>query len=202
MRSVLLIVMLLAATTAIAQTDKPQQDEAQVEMRLKQELEKMRIQQELNACPVSMYAHQQGDPVAMWTTSLEDANKFPYKSDGRTLMPHTGVHVNLNAQRRAIKQVELVVSFMPPGTRVLPVTGSQFQSDQKAPASEAQKNFELYADDATGLKLSGNLLLGPVADITRVTLVGIHYADGGSWTAPAHNSCSIKPSLYMPVDAK
>jgi len=190
MRPVLIAFTLLAATTATvsAQTDKSQEDRTRAEMRL---------QQELYGCPVGITAQHQGSPAAIWTTSLEDANKSA--TELRAL--HSGVHVDLNAPHKEIKQVELVVFFLPPGTRALPVAGSQF-TPSSVPAAETSKRFSLVSGNTPTHQLDGDLLLGPVASVTRVSLMHVTYSDSSEWNAHSSATCSIKPSLYMPVQTK
>ena len=189
MRPVLIAFTLLAATTATvsAQTDKSQEDRTRAEMRL---------QQELYGCPVGITAQHQGSPAAIWTTSLEDSHKSPTE----LAKMHSGVHVDLAARTKAIKSVDLAVFYLSPGSRVLPVTGSQFAPSSVAP-SETSKNFSLFAGSASR-RLDGDLLLGPVASVTRVSLMHVTYSDSSEWNAHSSATCSIKPSLYMPVQTK
>jgi len=189
MRPALITLVLLLATTAFAQTDKTQQAQTDKAMQGLRAIE-------LAACPVGIFARHQGSPAALWTTSLEDQHKST--AELKTL--HTGVHVDLNAPHKEIKQAELDVFFLPPGVRALPVKGSQFAPSQN-PAPETHKNFSLAAGSASH-RLDGDLLLGPVASITHVSLMHVIYSDGTEWTAPTASSCSVKPSLYMPVQAK
>jgi len=187
MRFTIVAIALLTATIAFAQTAPKTEQEARAQLELI----------ERNACPVGIAARQQGSPVAIWTTSLEDSSKPPTA----IAKMHTGVHVDLAARTKAIKSVDLAVFYLPPGTRMLPVTGSQFAPSQN-PAPEAHKNFSLAAGSAS-LRLDGDLLLGPVATITHVNLMHVSYADGSEWNAPVPgSSCSVKPSLFMPVHTK
>jgi hypothetical protein len=195
MRPILIALILLTATTTFAQTDKTQEDKARAG--LKAQEDKMRLQQELHGCPVGFTAQHQGSPAAIWTTSLEDANK----SAAELKKLHSGVHVDLHAPHKEIKQAELAVFFLPPGTRALPVTGSQFAASPE-PASEMHKNFSLVSGKDPSHQLDGDLLLGPVASITHIKLLHVIYSDGTEWKAHNSDTCSIKPSLYMPVDAK
>jgi hypothetical protein len=194
MRPVFLTLLLLGATTAFAQTGKTN-DQAQEETRLQDQLrEAIRLQQELG-CPVGITVHRQGSPAAIWTTSLEDANR----PAGELKAQRSGVHVNLNASQKEIKQAELAVFFLPSGTRTLLVKGSQFASSP-AP-SETSKNFSLAAGSASH-RLDADLLLGPVSSITHISLMHVIYTDGSEWTAHNSASCSRKLSLYMPVGTK
>jgi hypothetical protein len=147
-------------------------------------------------CPVGISARHQGSPAAIWTTSLEDQNK----SAAELKALHTGVHVHLDAPHKEIKQAELDVFFLPPGTRALPVKGSQF-APSSAPPPETHKNFSLATNSASH-RLDGDLLLGPVASVTHISLMRLTYTDGTEWSAHSPTSCSVKPSLFMPVQAK
>ena len=195
MRPVFLTLILLGATTIFAQIAKTN-DQVQEETRLKAQLEEQMRLQSVHGCPVGITAQHQGSPAAIWTTSLEDANK-----PGTELKtPHSGVHVDLNAPHKEIKQAELAVFFLPPGTRVLPATASQFTSSS-APAPETSKNFSLVAGSAAH-RLDGDLLLGPVASVTHVSLMRVIYTDGTEWKAHSSNTCSIEPSHFMRVESK
>jgi len=195
MRSVLICLAMLAGTTAFAQTDKTT-DRAQVEIRLKQELENLRIQHALTSCPVGITAQHQGSPAAIWTASLEDSHRSPTE----LAKLHTGIHVNLAARNKALKSVELAVFYLPSGPRVLPVTGSPSAASSGAP-KEASKNFSLITGSSSH-QLDGDLLLGPVASITRVTLMHVTYADGSEWNPPAAGACSVQPSPFMLVTSR
>jgi hypothetical protein len=92
------------------------------------------------------------------------------------------------------------VFFLPTGTRVMPVTGSQFAASPAA-RPETSKKFSLTTSSASH-RLDGDLLLGPVASISHVSLMHIIYSDGSEWNAPNTSTCSREPSKYMPVDAK
>jgi hypothetical protein len=185
MRFTLFAAALLAATATVAQTPTP----ATVTQTVSGTVS-------LSGCPVGITARQQGSPAAIWTTSLEDQ----HKSAAELKALHIGVHVDLNATRKEIKQAELAVFFLPPGTRALPVTGSQF-AQSSSPAPETSKNFSLVAGSASHL-LNGDLLLGPVASVTHISLMHVIYSDGSEWKAHSSNSCSIEPSHFMPVGAK
>jgi len=183
MRPVLIALTLLASTAGFAQT-APAKVQAQIAPPI--------------GCPVGITARHQGSPAAIWTTSLEDQNK-----SAAELKPlHSGVHVDLNAQHKEIKQAELDVFFLPPGTRALPVKGSQFAPTSAPPPAETHKNFSLVAGKAASPKLDGDLLLGPVASVTHISLMHVTYTDGTEWTAHSSTSCSVKPSLFMPVETK
>jgi hypothetical protein len=140
-------------------------------------------------CPVHLFTHQQGDPATVWITSFEDARNAEPNSQ------HSGLHVDLNAATKAIKQVELAVSFLPPGTRVLPIAG-QYRAE-RTPAPEAKKTFTIAAKNSASLQLAADLLIGPAAAITRVKLLRVDYADGTAWQA---NTCSVEPSRLLRID--
>jgi len=186
MRPVLIALTLIVATAALAQAPTHAVVKADTFSMVPVE-----------GCPVGITAHHQGSPAAIWTTSLEDANK----SADQLKSLHSGVHVDLNAPHKEIKQAELAVFFLPPGMRVLPVTGSQF-APSSAPAAETSKNFSLVADKSASHRLDGDLLLGPVASVTHISLMHIVYTDGTEWTAHSSATCSREPSKFMPVDAR
>ena len=148
-------------------------------------------------CPVGITARQQGSPAAIWTTSLEDSHK---SSDDLKAL-HSGVHVDLNAPHKEIKQAELAVFFLPAGARALPVTASQF-APSSTPAPETHKNFSLVAGKTASSQLDGDLLLGPVASITHISLMHVIYTDGTEWKAHSSHTCRVEPSMFMPVQAK
>jgi hypothetical protein len=146
----------------------------------------------LPACSVGMAAHAQGAGVTLWTTSLED-------QASKVQQPDSGVHVVVSARepKQTIRELTLRVTFLPPGLRVLPTDTIAPTSDR----SETTRTFHLTARDGAALKLTGNLLLGRVAGITRVAVQRIEFADGTAWNAPTANPCSITPSGLLLVNA-
>jgi hypothetical protein len=146
-------------------------------------------------CPVGMTVEQQGWGRVEWTISLEDKGKPEVA--GRP--GNAGVRVKLKASKdRGMSQVELAVYYIAPGARVLPVpeTGSASK-----PASELKKTFVLSAGDSSAPELGGSLLVGDTAGITRVQLMRVTYSDGGLWKTSG-SGCSVKPSLFIPVQPR
>ena len=138
-------------------------------------------------CPGTLTARHQGGPVVHWTLAREDQYKPDAKASG-----HAGLHVAL-ASPKAVRQIELAVEFVPPGARVSPVDLAKPHKQR-----EQSSTFDLSSPDGAKT-VAGDLLLGPVFKIKRVRLLRVQYADGSSWQSP---SCSVVPSLYMPVAAK
>jgi hypothetical protein len=141
-----------------------------------------------------MFAQRRDSGQTLWTTSFEDENK-PQKV--KPLQPgNTGVHVELDSHDKAvIRQVELAVYFVAPGTRALPVASTG------APA-DLRKTFNLSADNGASLKLRADLLVGPAGGITRVHVLSIDYTDGTSWHAKSDSACSVEPSRFILVNAR
>lgn len=138
-------------------------------------------------CPGSLTARHQGGPVVHWTLAREDQYRPDAKASG-----HAGLHVAL-ASPKAVRQIELAIDFVPPGARVSPVDLAELDNRR-----EQSRTFDLSSSD-DARTVDGDLLLGPVFKITRVRLLSVKYADGSSWQS---RSCSVVPSLYMPVVAK
>ena len=139
-------------------------------------------------CPVSMTVQQQGWGKVEWTVSQEDARA----AQGVKRTPSgAGVNVALKATSgRALSHVGLVVYYLEPRGRVLPVPKGG------GAMPEMKKSFDLSADRGSAGEISGSLLVGAAAGITRVQLMSVKYADGEAWSG---SGCSVKPSLYMPV---
>jgi hypothetical protein len=145
-------------------------------------------------CPVGMFAQRRDSGQTLWITSFEDEHQSQKLNPSKP--GNTGVHVFLSSHGKAtIRQVEIAVYYVAPGTRVLPVS-----SDNTPP--DPRKTFNLSAENGAALKLAGDLLLGPVAGITRVHLVSIDYTDGTSWHAARESACSIEPSRLLLVNAR
>jgi hypothetical protein len=183
MRFTLFVLPLLAASPVFAQTQTETQLQAQLEV------QKAAVIQ--SSCPVGMFAQRRDSGQTLWITSFEDEHQ-PQKID--PLKPgNTGVHVFLSSHGKAtISQVEIAVYYVSPGARTLPVAADGTPAD-------LHKTFNLSAENGAALKLAGDLLLGPVAGITRVHLVSIDYADGTSWHA-TESACSVEPSRFILVD--
>jgi hypothetical protein len=189
MRPTFFALFLLAATPAFAQNQIPPQPPITATTpALPPDLHII-----LPNCPVGMSAQQRGAAQTLWTISLEDAGQPQNEQAARS--SNAGVHVELHSGKSTIRQVELEVYFVAPGARVVPVT------EDPAPV-DLKKTFHLSAQDGATLKLAGDLLVGPAAGITRVRLLSIDYADGTTWHANAHSTCSVEPSRFMLVNAR
>jgi hypothetical protein len=145
-------------------------------------------------CPVGMFAERRDSGQTLWITSFEDEHQSQKLNPSKP--GNTGVHVDLNSHGKAtIRQVEVAVYYVAPGTRALPVTSDGTSADLR-------KTFSLSAENGAALKLAGDLLIGPAAGITRVHLVSIEYADGTSWHAATDNACSVEPSRFVLVGTR
>ena len=138
-------------------------------------------------CPGRLTARPQGGPQVQWTLAREDQYKPGEKPSG-----HAGLHVAL-ASGKAVRQIELAVHFIPPGAHISPL-----EAEKAGKQHEDSKTFELNSSKNVKT-IEGDLLLGPVFKITRVRLLTVQYADGSSWHGKP-DSCSVEPSLYMPVE--
>lgn len=143
-------------------------------------------------CPGQLIAQRQPTTgTTVWTIALEDKDK----KDAAYAAGSIGLHVLLAETKNPARSVELSVSYLPRGLRVTPVP-EDAKNDQ-----ELKKSFVLSAED--GQRVEGDLLVGPAAaTITRVHLSSVTFQDGSVWRAPDDAACSVKPSLYMPVEAK
>ena len=143
----------------------------------------------LGQCPVGITVEQQGWGRIEWTVSQEDL-RTP-QNEIKKPSGKSGVNVALKAPAgKALSRAELVVYYLEPRGRVLSVPESE------APAPEQKKTFDLSAEGGSAGKISGSLLVGAAAGITRVQLMSVRYANGEEWSG---SGCSAKPSLYMPV---
>jgi len=143
-------------------------------------------------CPVGLSAQQRASAQTLWTISLEDSVRPQSPASMRSI--NTGIHVELRARGTAsIRQAELTVDFVAPGTHALPVGDSGMPPTRK-------KTFNLTAEGGVSLNLTGDLLVGPAAGITRVHLASLTYADGSTWQADANRPCSVEPSHFLLVD--
>jgi len=150
-------------------------------------------------CPVGLMAQRRDDGQTMWVVSLEDEAK---PNHATTPKPGSaGVRVSLTASERStIRQAELAVYFVPPGTRVLPVNQySQYPPKlPKAPA-EQKKTFHVAASDDNSQQLTADLLVGPASGITHIHILSMNYADGTTWTAPNKTACTVEPNGLLLV---
>jgi hypothetical protein len=146
-------------------------------------------------CPVGMTAQREAFGRTEWIVSLEDSRDPAITAARRTA--NTGVYLELNAHKsKPLSQVKVAVDFAQYKSGVMPA------ETKVTPSPETQKTFDLSAGGGSASELSGSLLLGQPVFVTRVHLLGITYADGSKWQPAAGSSCSIKPSLYMPVDSR
>jgi hypothetical protein len=144
-------------------------------------------------CPGALRAqHQATSGYAMWTVALEDKDRDGQAQKARG----PGLHVEFDGVKDKVKALELSVSYLPVGSRVLPVEPGM---DSKS-AKESKKTFVLQQEAAR--QVDAELLVGPAATITRVHLVSATFADGSVWRASSEDVCSVAPALYMAVEAK
>jgi hypothetical protein len=147
-----------------------------------------------NACPVGMAAQRSNTgQLLTWTVSLEDSPQAPKALAARTASAALHVQLNAHDHTTSLRQVELAVYYVAPGSRLLPI-------ETTAPPADLKKTFDLAADGGASLQLTANLLIGPASNITRVHLLSITYADGTSWTAASDTICSIEPNRFLRVD--
>jgi hypothetical protein len=145
-------------------------------------------------CPGQLKARTAttGAGTVLWTTALEDKDKKdPSKAPGSM-----GVHVEFEGVRVEARSVELRVSYLSPGMRVMPVTpGTSAKEPQ-----ELKKTFALAAEDKD--RVEGDLMVGPASMIKDVHLISVTFADGSVWRAPNDSACTIEPNRVLPVDTK
>jgi len=148
-----------------------------------------------STCPVGMTAQREAFGRTEWVVALEDSRDPAITAAHRAA--NTGVFVELNAHKvKPISKVKVAVDFEQYKSGIMPA------ETKITPSPDTQKTFDLSATGGSASRLSGSLLLGSPVFITRVRLLGITYADGSTWQPAAGSACSIKPSLYMPVDAR
>lgn len=154
------------------------------------------------ACPVSMMAQRRDTGQTMWIVSLEDQSNPRHAT---TATPGSaGVHVSLTAPEKSpIRQADLAVYFVPPGTRALPVYNQYSPYPRKAPKppAERKKTFHIPASDGASLDLTADLLVGPASGITHIHILSLDYADGATWTAPNNAACTVEPDGLLLVGA-
>jgi hypothetical protein len=143
-------------------------------------------------CPGALRAQHQPVGPTMWTAALEDKG---HDSQAQKVKG-PGLHVEFDGVKNKVKALELSVSYLPAGARVMPV---QPGLDTKS-AKESKKTFVLQQEPTR--RVDADLLVGPAATITRVHLVSATFADGSVWQVSGEDVCSVAPSLYMPVEAK
>jgi hypothetical protein len=144
------------------------------------------------ACPGQLSARQQTQwPGTVWTIAQQDTEQKSQNAPGSM-----GVHVSFESPKTQVASLELSVSYLPPGQRLMPTAPKQGTKDMR----EDSKTFVLKQEAA--LHVSGDLMVGPAATITRVHLMSATYADGSVWHAANANACSIEPNRVLLVDAK
>lgn len=180
---VMAVAGLMVAAGAQAQQGTQAQQKAQA--RAQKYLKDMQVALVAHGCPGMLSAEQQS-AVTMWTVSREDSKDLTVaKQRGGS-----GIHVDLKSSRGALREIELSVSYIAPGERVMAVAAP----DKK---DLRQKTFNLSADGVTDL--DGDLLVGPAFRITLVHLISAKYADGSMWRAQSEDVCSVAPSRFMRV---
>jgi len=186
MRPTILTLALLTTTTAIAQTTStPPTANPQI----------IQLGSPIGNCPVGLFAQRQSAGQTIWTISAEDAHIPSRERSARTANSGVNVVISAGNTTSIIKQAELAVTYLPPGPRAVPVATGSSPSERPR-----KKNFTLTSEAGT-LKLSGNLLVGPVFNITHVSLLSLSYADGTTWHAPNPTACTVEPSGFMLVNA-
>ncbi|HEY4010898.1 MAG TPA: hypothetical protein VGM11_12160 [Acidobacteriaceae bacterium] len=145
-----------------------------------------------SGCPGQLMARQQTNGVGtVWATALEDKDK----KDRSRAPGSMGVHVEFEGAKTNVQALELSVSYLPPGMRLMPVDPKQRTKDTR----EDRKTFVLKQEAA--MHIDGDLMVGPAATITRVHLASVTYADGSMWRAPSEDACTVEPNRVLPVNA-
>jgi hypothetical protein len=144
-------------------------------------------------CPGQLSAHQQTQGVGtVWTIAQQDTDKKSQDAPGSM-----GVHVSFESPKTwQVASLELSVSYLPAGLRVMPIDQKQGTKDMR----EDSKTFVLKQEAAMHVK--GDLMVGPAATITRVHLISATFADGSVWHAANEGTCTIEPNRVLLVDAK
>jgi hypothetical protein len=143
-------------------------------------------------CPGQLSARQAPQwPGTVWTIAQQDTDKKSQDAPGSM-----GVHVSFVSPKTQVASLELSVSYLPPGQRLMPTAPKQGTKDMR----EDSKTFVLKQEAA--MHVDGDLMVGPAATITRVHLISATFADGSVWHAANANACSIEPNRVLPVDAK
>jgi hypothetical protein len=127
----------------------------------------------------------------VWTIAQEDKG-----IKDRANKPSLGVHVAFQGAKTPMHSLELRVSYLPQGLRLMPVDPKQGTKDMR----ESDKTFVL--EQKAAMHVVGDLLVGSAATITRVRLMSVTFADGSVWRAPSADACSVVPSGVMQVAAK
>ncbi len=143
-------------------------------------------------CPGQLTAQQRskgGETV--WTIAQEDKGLKEQASK-----PSLGVRVAFQGVKMPVRSLELRVSYLPQGLRLMPVDPKQGTKDMQ----ESDKTFVLQQKAA--MHVVGDLLVGPAATITRVHLMSATFADGSVWHAANEDACTVEPNRVMEVAAK
>jgi hypothetical protein len=143
-------------------------------------------------CPGQLTAQRR--PTAgetVWTVAQEDKGEKDQANK-----PSLGVHVAFQGVKTPMRSLELRVSYLPSGLRLMPVDPKQGTKDMQ----ESDKTFVLQQKAA--VHVVGDLLVGAAATITRVHLMSVTFADGSVWRAPSADACSVVPNGVMEVAAK
>jgi hypothetical protein len=194
MRPIVFALTLLAATAAFAQNSPANPPVT------RSTLSVIHLDAE-PSCPVAMSAQRAALGETIWTIALEDAGQP--RDEAVPRVSGSGVHVELKAPRdkaslnKAIRQIDLEVSYVPPGGRIL-----LLQADAGGDTSDRTKTFHLSADGGAAWRLDGDLLVGPSAGITLVHVLRIDYSDGTAWRASGEQQCSVEPNGFLLAGAK
>jgi hypothetical protein len=146
-------------------------------------------------CPVIMNAQREAYGRTEWIVSLEDSGATPVAASQHGA--NSGVFVKLRAMNaQPFSKVKIAVDFAKPVAGVMPV------GTKVAESPDLRKTFDLTASEGSARDLEGSLLVGPAMFVTRVHLLGITYANGSTWEPDWSSSCSVRPSLLLPVEAR
>lgn len=149
-----------------------------------------------SGCPIGVVAKRQGaGPAAIWTIAQEDS-AAPRSAPGLGERPRAadvGVQVQVSSVEHRLKQVDLSIAYQPYGVHYTPV-----QHDSVA--TYYRKTFRLAAEGDTPMHLGGHLLVGMASGVTRVYVTHVVYGDGTEWSSIDGKSCSVVPSMFLPVD--
>ena len=181
MRRILFALILLAATSAFAQSPA-----FSIQTSTQVQISGMR-------CPVALNARLQGAALRTeWVTATEDSAT----GDHVAIRPKGdagGVHVTLSAPPdKALSEVTVAVFYHQLGPGLVPVGSNA--------TSTLRKTFTLTGEAAHALE--GSLLLGLGADVRRVRILSIEYSDGSSWQAFDTATCAAAVSHVLPVTAR
>lgn len=169
-----------------AQQSAQAQPNTQTQQWLQKQLQDALAALDHGRCPGTLSARQQSPVGTMWTVSQEDAKDPAFKRRGA----NSGVYVALKSTKGALREIELNVSYIAPGARIMPVDSTD-EKDMR------QKTFELSAGGQRDV--DGYLLVGPAFRISSVHLISATYADGTMWHARSEEDCRVEPSRFLQV---